>query len=92
MKLLIKRQKATSSKDHQPHKKGGSKNDLLGAELKMHGPIAEVNDESGSASQPLVKPDEHEVAYSESEGEEYIEIGQVRALDLDEVRVISEKF
>ena len=32
------------------------------------------------------------VAFSESEGEEYVEIGQVRALQADEVRLIRRKF
>ena len=32
------------------------------------------------------------VPYSESDGEEYVEIGEVRALEISEVQLIREKF
>ena len=64
-------------------------------QLKRFGQIPEAAsqaEEANSSSQEKLLPPKSMVAFSESEGEEYVEIGKVRALNMGEVLLIREKF
>ena len=96
MKLLILRKQhkrvieeggqSLDSHDGRPHQVPESP--LLGDDLG-----SSANDEAvrqGCGGEPRTA--KSMVAFSESEGEEYVEIGQVRALQAEEVRLIRRKF